>query len=609
MAQTVRFLDNHDKDELEQQIDERAKLTDVSSPYNFKGNATVATLPTSGNEINDTYYCTDEKCKYTWNGTAWYQSSLNESDYEEELDKLSEENEQLNKQLSEDIERESILRNKAIEQERNRAVARENEIEGLFSLPTQEAVTKWLDEHPEATTTVQDKSLTIDKMVVGTLGYVTPEMFGAKGDGMTDDTVAIQAAVDSGVSSIYFGNKTYLVSEHIAIPSNVYLRGDATTIHKKSTDETSRLFSIERVENVVIDGFNLTTTLDSVIIDNNMPADTNGWSNILSIRIHQSSGITIKNVHASDGVHSCLIIESDKITVENCCFDGETLYGTYIQDGTDIVFFNTEFCASSRGDIHHHDVYIHQGCENIKFIKCNFKCKAGVSFKNGDDDETTDYPKNVLVKDCLFDVKCSVLHCSGKGSIELDGCLIRTDINSKTSYVFNGYTGGTIKAHNCIVDCKIPHYIISANSHATYEIFNMRAKNCYKILNGGAKDGMLNVSICGSSFDCIVDTESSIAASLYFNSASLGGEIYIVGNSFNNVGNTGNHGLLRIDNQNYQVVKVYDNIFETDTTASFGVRSVNVNSKFYNNLAVNFKNFQYSESQGAYVGNESVGAE
>lgn len=91
--------------------------------------------------------------------------------------------------------------NKALKNEINRAVAKDAELEKLFTAPTEEAVAKWLDEHPEATTNVEDKSLTIDKFTEYTQkriikDYVTPQMFGAVGDGVTDDTNALLLCVE-----------------------------------------------------------------------------------------------------------------------------------------------------------------------------------------------------------------------------------------------------------------------------------------------------------------------------------------------------------------------------------------------------------------------------
>ena len=82
---------------------------------------------------------------------------------------------------------------------------------------TAQAVSDWLDEHPEATTTVQDHSLTYEKLVIGTLGYATPEMFGAKGDGVTDDTNAFKSALQSGNPIFGMSGSKYLITQPITI--------------------------------------------------------------------------------------------------------------------------------------------------------------------------------------------------------------------------------------------------------------------------------------------------------------------------------------------------------------------------------------------------------
>ena len=54
---------------------------------------------------------------------------------------------------------------------------------------------------------------------------VSVKDFGAVGDGVTDDTVAIQAAISSGAKSIYFPAGTYIVTE-LTLASNRRLYGD-----------------------------------------------------------------------------------------------------------------------------------------------------------------------------------------------------------------------------------------------------------------------------------------------------------------------------------------------------------------------------------------------
>lgn len=80
---------NDNMDKIEDLLDLKANLTDMTTPFNFKGSCTYANLPSSSNQQNDTWYVTDKKCRYTWTGSAWKQSSMDEGDYEDELSALT----------------------------------------------------------------------------------------------------------------------------------------------------------------------------------------------------------------------------------------------------------------------------------------------------------------------------------------------------------------------------------------------------------------------------------------------------------------------------------------------------------------------------------------
>lgn len=111
--------------------------------------------------------------------------------------------------------------------DKSSAVAAINEVNNRFLEPVADAVDAWLDEHPEATTTVENNSITEEKInstvIPSFLGsiknyYVTPEMYGAVGDGTADDTQAIKSAINSG-SPVLLKN-TYKTTSTITITNS-----------------------------------------------------------------------------------------------------------------------------------------------------------------------------------------------------------------------------------------------------------------------------------------------------------------------------------------------------------------------------------------------------
>jgi hypothetical protein len=66
------------------------------------------------------------------------------------------------------------------------------------------------------------------------IDYVTPEQYGAVGDGVTNDLLSIQLAINSG-KSVIFGSKTYLVNNSININSPVSILGQGNLSAVKTT--------------------------------------------------------------------------------------------------------------------------------------------------------------------------------------------------------------------------------------------------------------------------------------------------------------------------------------------------------------------------------------
>jgi len=103
---------------------------------------------------------------------------------------------------------------------------------------------------------------------------VSVKDFGAVGDGVTDDTAAIQAAVTASYGkTMYFPSGTYLITgDTLAAAGSLRIVGDASAILKlKSSLNTDYLISL----NSAADDF----TFESITFDLNQPT-SDGWTNI-----------------------------------------------------------------------------------------------------------------------------------------------------------------------------------------------------------------------------------------------------------------------------------------------------------------------------------------
>jgi len=131
---------------------------------------------------------------------------------------------------------------------------------------------------------------------------VSVKDFGATGNGSTDDTAAIQSALNSGAGAVYFPSGTYEITNFLTLPNNVMVYGDgwATLISQVTQDKNvfvagnDNVFSNFRAK--VVDGSN--ATFNSCIYAesvNNLTVD----SCFLELANFGAVGVQIRNVQNS----------------------------------------------------------------------------------------------------------------------------------------------------------------------------------------------------------------------------------------------------------------------------------------------------------------------
>ena len=202
---------------------------------------------------------------------------------------------------------------------------------------------------------LEDLAGIIQQMIdSGVLYYVTPQMYGAKGDGVTDDTQAIQRCIDDGNYYVNMGGHTYLISDTIEVKDKIILCNGTLKCDSNITTGMLAVMSDDVVlhhltmigANIGIDppdtGYDnyaiiCRTDVKNVVIDTCEISQTTGGgiffsagSNVIitSNYIHDIPARTGSDIAYGYGINST---EMKTALIANNICDGECRFGIHVQ--------------------------------------------------------------------------------------------------------------------------------------------------------------------------------------------------------------------------------------------------------------------------------------
>ena len=226
-------------------------------------------------------------------------------------------------------------------------------------------------ERAEAAAVTAEAAATTAEQILSTVkSFVYPEMYGAAGDGITDDTAAFQAAVNSGEPVLLLQNKKYLLTDTVTLRSDndnarlvfaLGLNNDRRTanIVCNFADNTRPVF------NVMSDGY----TFMNVCID----AHNNGSRDLLVFFMRRELVVADYPPDVDFLMFNCHIVYADKVF--NFTGRGLTVLCSLFSSCNHIADIIWPGDGADTGTVWHDNA---TGMRNIRFENNRFhSCGAG----------------------------------------------------------------------------------------------------------------------------------------------------------------------------------------------------------------------------------------
>ena len=305
---------------------------------------------------------------------------------------------------------------------------------------------KWENKITEFTKDVTDTQYPSAKLVFDSFAEVNVLNFGAKGDGSTDDSSAIQSALDYAlahkVKTVYFPKKTYLIKSCLYYYGNMILKFEHGASLKRGSDSLRYLLANDIAPTVKKYGGNTNIRIVGATFDGNYNYVTNASNDnkCTLLNTAHASNIIIENCIFKNGNvwHLYEICASENIKVINCIFDGTSYGGTSTQqdswtellqlDADTITVASNGTKSYSYGATKNGTSGDRTGCKNIKIIGSKF-ITNGWCNAIGNHNTSGIKHSDIRIEDCIFSG-------GGKtgGYLDFDGITENVDICNNTFY-------------------------------------------------------------------------------------------------------------------------------------------------------------------------------
>jgi len=301
----------------------------------------------------------------------------------------------------------------------------------------------------------------VDSSFLVSMPYVTPEQYGAVGDGVTDDKTALQLAINSG-KGVFLGSKTYLISDSILLPSNAKVFGlGAKSIIKTNRNRPALVIGGDNIQLTTfwLQGSGPDSTLNNGIqVRGTLDEKTDNIIDGLFISGFGSAGIYAvdnpSSVFAANLIVNNTVSSNNEFGFWNAVRAEYTIYSNCVANGNRVGWRNAGGNNSwNGGQLNNNEVglYLEEGDNNAHSVITGATLNHNTSYSVQGSFVTDGY----LINDCMLYFGNVLLESSegikfsnsefstdnfivGGGSVEL----ISNKFKTTTNFIFD-YLGDT----------------------------------------------------------------------------------------------------------------------------------------------------------------------